>query len=220
MGWVSSPPNFCAWTETVCDMANADLKNAESMRKARVTPHRLDVVSETGPVQVQPPNKVLSPPQVPVQVHDQNPVENSKLAVPLNKVLTPLSNSTKRGTGLKFHGSPKFGLMEITIKLQNNFLPLSVDDDGEAAPTPPVASMLSALSALSASSSSATTVPSSLSSSLSLSLSLTSLAMTAPVTTDSTTPYHTPLKYWDIFIQTGVVGTHVGKPLTHRGEVV
>ena len=39
MGWVSSPPNFCACTETVCDMANADLNNVESMRKVRVTPH-------------------------------------------------------------------------------------------------------------------------------------------------------------------------------------
>ena len=49
MGWVSSPPNFSACTETVCDMANVDLKNVESMRNARTTPHRLDVVSESRP---------------------------------------------------------------------------------------------------------------------------------------------------------------------------
>ena len=30
-------------------MANVDLKNVESMRKARAAPHRLDVVSESRP---------------------------------------------------------------------------------------------------------------------------------------------------------------------------
>ena len=34
MGWVSSPPNFSACTESVCDMANDDLTNVETMRKA------------------------------------------------------------------------------------------------------------------------------------------------------------------------------------------
>ena len=49
MRWVTSFPNFSACTETVCDMANVNLKNVESMRHARITPHRLDVVSETRP---------------------------------------------------------------------------------------------------------------------------------------------------------------------------
>ena len=98
MGWVSSQPNFCACTETVCDMANADLKSVESMQKTRVTPHRLDVVSETRPVQVQPQNQVLSPLQVPVQfqIHNQNPVKNSKLVVPQNKIL-PLFQAQQKG---------------------------------------------------------------------------------------------------------------------------
>ena len=41
MGWVSSPPNFSACTETVCDMANADLKDVETLQLARNTPHRM-----------------------------------------------------------------------------------------------------------------------------------------------------------------------------------
>ena len=31
MGWVSSPPNFSACTETICDIANKDLKEVEAI---------------------------------------------------------------------------------------------------------------------------------------------------------------------------------------------
>lgn len=36
MGWVSSPPTFCAITETICDMANA------RMHRQYAPPHRLE----------------------------------------------------------------------------------------------------------------------------------------------------------------------------------
>ena len=49
MGWVSSPPNFSACTETIADLVNADLLDPAAMQHARVTPHRLDVISETDP---------------------------------------------------------------------------------------------------------------------------------------------------------------------------
>ena len=49
MGWVSSPPNFCACTETVADLANDALHNKNAMTKARNTPHRFDEVSESQP---------------------------------------------------------------------------------------------------------------------------------------------------------------------------
>ena len=49
MGWVSSPPNFCACTETIADLANDGLNDRDAMRLARVTPHRLDRVSESTP---------------------------------------------------------------------------------------------------------------------------------------------------------------------------
>ena len=49
MGWVSSPPNFCACTETIADLANDGINDKNAMRKARTTPHRLDVVSESSP---------------------------------------------------------------------------------------------------------------------------------------------------------------------------
>ena len=50
MGWVSSPPNFSACTETVCDMANADLKDVETLQLARNTPHRFDAILKSRPV--------------------------------------------------------------------------------------------------------------------------------------------------------------------------
>ena len=50
MGWVSSPPNFSACTEMVCDMTNKDLKNVAAVNLARLTPRRLDVVSESRPM--------------------------------------------------------------------------------------------------------------------------------------------------------------------------
>jgi hypothetical protein len=39
MGWVSSPMNFCACTETVANLANEGIHNKETMTKARTTPH-------------------------------------------------------------------------------------------------------------------------------------------------------------------------------------
>eukprot|EP00536_Pseudo-nitzschia_multiseries_P010811 jgi/Psemu1/27079/gm1.27079_g len=47
MGWKSSPSNFCAFTETIADLANATL--ATGLAEARLTPHRLDLPSETIP---------------------------------------------------------------------------------------------------------------------------------------------------------------------------
>ena len=44
MGWVESPPQFCAVTETVADLANTALR--EQTPRLR-TPHRLDQVSES-----------------------------------------------------------------------------------------------------------------------------------------------------------------------------
>jgi hypothetical protein len=49
MGWVSSPPNFSACTETIADLANVDLADPIAIEEARSTPHRLDVVSESDP---------------------------------------------------------------------------------------------------------------------------------------------------------------------------
>ena len=44
MGWVESPPQFCAVTETVTDLANTALR--EKNQRLR-TPHRLDQVLES-----------------------------------------------------------------------------------------------------------------------------------------------------------------------------
>ena len=44
MGWVESPPQFCAVTETVADLANTALR--EKTQRLR-TPHRLDQVLES-----------------------------------------------------------------------------------------------------------------------------------------------------------------------------
>ena len=43
MGWVESPPQFCAVTETVADLGNTELR--EKTQRLR-TPHGLDQVSE------------------------------------------------------------------------------------------------------------------------------------------------------------------------------
>ena len=51
MGWVSSPPNFSACTETACNMANKDLKDVDAVNLAWIIPQRLDVVSESRPVE-------------------------------------------------------------------------------------------------------------------------------------------------------------------------
>eukprot|EP00536_Pseudo-nitzschia_multiseries_P017681 jgi/Psemu1/52034/gm1.52034_g len=45
MGWKSSPPNFCAFTETIADLANASLLST-GLPHARLQPHRLDALSK------------------------------------------------------------------------------------------------------------------------------------------------------------------------------
>jgi hypothetical protein len=49
MGWVNSPPYFCAATETMCDLANTSIKARNTFKV-----HPLDDVSET-PVPPEPP---------------------------------------------------------------------------------------------------------------------------------------------------------------------
>ena len=44
MGWVESPPQFCAVTETVADLANTALR--EKTQRLR-TPHRLEHILES-----------------------------------------------------------------------------------------------------------------------------------------------------------------------------
>ena len=44
MGWVESPPQFCAVTETVADLSNTALREQTPQLR---TPHRLDQVSES-----------------------------------------------------------------------------------------------------------------------------------------------------------------------------
>ena len=78
MGWCDSPPNFCACTETVADIANATLANPTAMTTARNRPHRLDAVSESPPPASPPPNTIVllptlastSPSKRPVQYWD------------------------------------------------------------------------------------------------------------------------------------------------------
>ena len=59
MGWTESPPNFCACTETIADLANAAIATPGALAAARIEPHPLDDVSETPPqpqpVEVPPP---------------------------------------------------------------------------------------------------------------------------------------------------------------------
>ena len=52
MGWVSSPPYFCAHTETVADVANERI-----MQGAKPPLHRLDRLADT----VVPPDSIPSP---------------------------------------------------------------------------------------------------------------------------------------------------------------
>ena len=49
MGWVSSPPNFSACTESIADLANMDLADPIAVAEAFKTPHRLDVIAESDP---------------------------------------------------------------------------------------------------------------------------------------------------------------------------
>ena len=54
MGWCLSPPNFSACKETVADIANAALENPSDQGTARRTPHHLDTISETAPLDIPP----------------------------------------------------------------------------------------------------------------------------------------------------------------------
>ena len=71
MGWLESPPSFCAMTETTADLANAVLDG--NMDPIVTTVHRLDAVSETPePVLLQPPTTPFDADftDVPSQVSD------------------------------------------------------------------------------------------------------------------------------------------------------
>ena len=54
MGWYLSPPNFIACTETVADLANAILETPAKQATARMTPHCLDTISKTAPMDISP----------------------------------------------------------------------------------------------------------------------------------------------------------------------
>jgi hypothetical protein len=63
MGWVESPPYFCAASETIADLANANIHK-------RFLPHRLDALADTpppsqSPGELYPINLVPSTPQPP-----------------------------------------------------------------------------------------------------------------------------------------------------------
>ena len=54
MSWCSSPPNFSACTETPADLANASLENPSKQATDRKTPHCLDNISKTAPLDIPP----------------------------------------------------------------------------------------------------------------------------------------------------------------------
>ena len=54
MGWCLLPLNFSACTETVADLATASLENPSEQATTRMTPHRLDNISETAPLDIPP----------------------------------------------------------------------------------------------------------------------------------------------------------------------
>ena len=54
MGWCFSPPNFSACTETVADLPNASLENLSEQATVQMTPHHLDSISETSPMDIPP----------------------------------------------------------------------------------------------------------------------------------------------------------------------
>ena len=60
MGWVESPPYFCAASETIADIANRDIHK-------RFPPHRLDAVADT------PPPPQLTPDQCPINLLPSTP---------------------------------------------------------------------------------------------------------------------------------------------------
>ena len=60
MGWVSSPPYFCAHTETI-----ADVTNERIMSGARPPPHWLDNIADTVPPPEVPPPQQSNPHTMP-----------------------------------------------------------------------------------------------------------------------------------------------------------
>ena len=54
MGWCLSSPNFSACTEPVANLANTFLENPTKQATARMTPHCLNIISETAPMDVLP----------------------------------------------------------------------------------------------------------------------------------------------------------------------
>ena len=73
MGWVSSPPNFSACTETVADMANVDLDDSDVIVTTRQWPHCLDGVSESRPVGKPTPYPSAAPSAAPSAVPTSAP---------------------------------------------------------------------------------------------------------------------------------------------------
>ena len=77
MGWAESPPNFCACTETVADLANIGLSDPAERKAARVEPHRLDEISETLCEEVEAKvnhQAVSTPPLRPATAPDRKPL--------------------------------------------------------------------------------------------------------------------------------------------------
>ena len=64
MGWYLSPPNFSVCTETVVDLANTPLEIPANQTPARMTPHRLDTIYETAPMDI-PPITLTHIPSIP-----------------------------------------------------------------------------------------------------------------------------------------------------------
>ncbi|KAI2499709.1 hypothetical protein MHU86_14790 [Fragilaria crotonensis] len=52
MGWVESPPYFCALTETACDLSNNRLRNRSPAERLHSTMHRLEAVAATPPANI------------------------------------------------------------------------------------------------------------------------------------------------------------------------
>jgi hypothetical protein len=77
MGWVNSPPLFCAATETVCDMANQHLT-----QRAHPPAHRLDDLADT------PPSADPVPASVPVSATCAVPEPDTTYTGPPRKPLS------------------------------------------------------------------------------------------------------------------------------------
>ena len=62
MGWSKSPPNVSACTDTVADLANAELSEPQAIANVRRAPQKLDVVSELTPANTDVPARKTEPP--------------------------------------------------------------------------------------------------------------------------------------------------------------